>query len=240
MQPYSLESTWNIVAILLAFAVIQATFQISVSVLTLLSGHSLGKKRSSCRLLGLDLAYIVGNFSMLMLVFGAILYAVFTAVNDISSHDWWLLVVAPVVVALVILSRYYRKGRGTALWLPRSAAAYLTDRAKRTHNVFESLMLGAASALLELPFTIVPMTASAYLMILFVRPIDHLMVASIYCFIVVTPLILTTILIAGGHRLSIIQRWREDNKAFLQYAAAAMLLATALFIHVFVSKGPAL
>lgn len=234
---YNLESFWSVITVLLALAIVQATFQLGVSVLTLLSGHSLGKQRSLRRLFSLSIAYIIGNFMMLMLVFGALLYVVLTLMYAIEPYAWLLFVVASCIVALAVMLVYYRRGSGTVLWLPRPAAAYLSDRAHRTKNVFEAFMLGGAATLAELPFTIAPLAGSAYIMMFYLVPSDHFVFASLYCLIVIAPLVITTVLIAGGHRLSTIQRWRETNKSFLQFAAAALLLAIALFVAVFYIAG---
>ncbi|MGB3023569.1 MAG: hypothetical protein WBB39_02060 [Candidatus Saccharimonadales bacterium] len=236
MQLYAPSPAWTVLTIMLAFALVQATMQIGASVLTLLNGYSLGRQRSLKRLFILNLAYIAGNVAMLMLVFGALLYVVINTINTIGPYDWWLLVGLPIILAAVVLIGYYRLGRGTVLWLPRIAASYLTDRAKRTRNVVEAAMLGSAATLFELPFTIIPMIATVYIMIAFVIPSDHFAVISIYSLIVVAPLIVIAVLVSGGHRLSTIQRWREDNKRFMQIATAAALVATALFVQAFYGR----
>ncbi len=235
INPY--DSTVGVIILLAALALTQATFQLGVSVLTLLSGHSLGKKRSLRRLFALNTAYILGSFVMTLLLFGALLYVMLTIMYDIEPYAWMLFVALSCFIALMIITRYYRRGRGTVLWLPRAAAVYLSDRAKRTKNTFEAFMLGGAATLAELPFTLVPMSGAAYIMMLYILPSSHLVIASLYSFVVISPLILITTYIAGGHRLSTIQRWREDNKSFLQYAAAMLLLAIALYITIYYIAG---
>lgn len=47
-------------AIVTLAALIHASFQVSVSVLTLLSGHSIGAKHSQARVLRLTFGYVVG------------------------------------------------------------------------------------------------------------------------------------------------------------------------------------
>ncbi len=234
-HPYN--SLWSVFALLLALAITHATFQLGVSVLTLLSGHSLGRKRSLRRLFMLNLAYVTGSFVMTMLLLGALLTVAFTYMYEIEPHAWMIFVVVSCIIAAGIMTRYYRRGKGTVLWLPRSAANYLADRARRTKNVFEAGILGGAAVLAELPFTIVPLMCAAYLMMVFIAPVNHLAIMSTYSLIVVSPLILITVLIAGGHRLSTIQRWREENKSFLQYAAATLLLAIALYVAIFYVSG---
>jgi hypothetical protein len=40
------------------------------------------------------------------------------------------------------------------------------------------------------------------------------------------------ILIGSGHKLSAIQKWREDNKGFLQFAAGGALAVLGFFVYV--------
>lgn len=240
MYSYTFDSISTVIIVLGALAAAQSAFQLGISVLTLLSGHSLGRQRSLQRLLGLNLAYITGMFTMLMLLFGALLYMMLVIMYDIEPYAWMIFVAAATVVGLVTMTSYYRHGAsGTMLWLPRPAAKYLADRAKQTTNAFEAMVLGGVSALAELPFTIVPMAGAAYVMMLYVVPSDHFVVSSVYCLIVVAPLVCITVLLSGGHRLSTIQRWRETNKWFLQYAAAAALFAIALLVAVSYMMGGA-
>ena len=39
-------------------------------------------------------------------------------------------------------------------------------------------------------------------------------------------------LIGGGHKLSRIQKWREDNKRFMQFAAGSALLVLGFYMYV--------
>lgn len=219
-------------------ALVHATFQLGVSVLTLLSGHSLGRRSSLRRLLRLNSAYIIGAWAMQLLVLGATTYVIFVLI-PVESYVWPVLVAWSCLAALLVVATYYRRGPGTVLWLPRSAANYLTSRAKATKNVFEAAVLGGITVLGELPLTLVIVASVGYLLMRFVVPSDHMFMMALYSFVVTLPLIVITVLLAGGHRLSTIQRWRESNKTFLQYAAAAGLLASALYMLVFFIAGGA-
>lgn len=232
IQPTSFDSWIPVIAIGL-FALVHAGFQLGVSVLTLLSGHSLGKSRSLQRTLGLNIAYIVGVVMITGLLLSLCLfiweYVYYWPAQAVLAG----LATACVFLGLLVIVTYYRRGHGTSLWIPRSLADYLMQRAKHTKNTVESAVLGATTVVAELPFTIVVIAGSTYILQLFVGSRDLPNSIVLYSLAVAMPLMIVTILLAGGHPLSHIQRWRESNKVFLQSASAYGLFVVALFITVF-------
>jgi len=75
----------------------------------------------------------------------------------------------------------------------------------------------------------------------FVMLEDFVPIIALYCIVATLPLVTMTILLAGGHKLSRIQRWRENSKLFLQYAAGAGMFAAAVYAWVnFVLLGGAI
>ncbi len=234
MIPDPTSLTFHAIALLAFLAVLQASYQLATSVLTLLSGHSLMHSRATRRLVLLNSAFVTGTiistFTLLSLLSMILVLWVEPALY------FWLWVVVMVwasAAALTTMLLYYRHGKGTRLWLPRNFAAYLTKRAKKTKNSFEALALGIISTLAELPFTGVIFVMSG-LVLASVLPLDtHPAIIAVYCLVSSLPLIIVTLFIAGGHKLSSIQRWRESNKGFLQYAAGIGLLAATLYAIVY-------
>ena len=55
---------------------------------------------------------------------------------------------------------------------------------------------------------------------------------AIYAVISLLTLFSVWILIGSGHKLSSIQKWREDNKRFLQFAAGGALAVLGFFVYV--------
>lgn len=215
------------------FAVIHAGFQLGVSVLTLLSGHSLGRHRSLNRTLALNLAYIAGVVVMTALIMSVVLYAWEFVYFWPAQTVFVALATACALLGAVVLGFYFRRGRGTSLWLPRPLAEYLMQRAKHSKSTVESMVLGATTVIAELPFTLVVMASVGYIMQLFVASDNIPRAIFGYSCVVSVPLGIVTILLAGGHKLSHIQRWREANKIFLQSTSAVGLFAMSLFILVF-------
>ncbi len=218
---------------MVVFALVHASFQVGVSVLTLLSSHSLSRRDSLRRLIGLNTAYIAGTVLATATMLVLTIYLLQHLPGTWLTTLWYGVMTTCIVVGLLVIATYYRRGKGTMLWLPRAAAAFLTRRAKRTRDPIEAAMLGATTVVAELPFTAVIFVGIALLVLYSAESIMKNVTILVYSCAVTVPLMLMTILIAGGHRLSTIQRWRESNKDFLQYAAGLGLLVIALCISVF-------
>ncbi len=220
--------------LLVAFlAVLHASFQVATSVLTLLSGHSFVRSKAHRRLSSLNLAYIAGVFLATSLLIAGLTSAfVLWLPYDLINSLWLLLIGVAVTIGFMTMLFYYRDGKGTKLWIPRVFARYLESRAKSTKNVIEAATLGIVSVFAELPFTAVLIVTTALVLANSVTLDDHLLIIGLYTLVAVLPLIVIASLLSAGHKLSHIQRWRESNKQFLQFASGAGLLAVAIFIWI--------
>ena len=232
MNTVIFESCIPVVAIGL-FALVHASFQLGISVLTLLSGHSLGRKHALRRTLLLNMGYIAGTVIMTGLLLMGLMYLWQFLYMWPLETVMVLLAIACAVVGSLIFVAYFRRGHGTMLWIPRVFSDYLRDRAKRTKNSLESVVLGAVTVIAELPFTFVVMLCVSYIVQLFASSYDQLSIIALYSLVTSVPLMIVTVLLSGGHRLSQIQRWREANKVFLQCASGVGLCIAAIFMIVF-------
>jgi hypothetical protein len=219
-------------AIIALSALIHASFQLSVSVLMLLGGHSIGAKQSHARLLRLTTSFIVGSgiMTMLLLSFTSLMIQDFFGFNT-PEIVWSIACGLSVGVAISIWLFYYRNEKGTTIWVPRSIAAYLVERTKSTKSSGEAFGLGISSILGELLFIVAPISISA-LVIVQLSPMWQLLGLLIYVAISLLSLMIVWVLIGSGHTLGQIQKWRETNKYFLQFAAGAGLIILAFFVYV--------
>lgn len=210
---------------------VHACFQLSVSVLTLLSSHTIGRRLPNSRLLNLNFWYILGSILMITLLqLGTIALLRWGLTHNATATTVVTLSLIPLIALLVALL-YYRRGRGTQLWLPRPAAQYITDRAKRTKSSVEAFTLGMATAVTELPFAIAPLAIVAFALQGF--RVDRWFTMSLgYSLAVCAPLIFVAFYLSSGHKISSIQRWRENSKDFLRWTSAATLLLLTLYIAV--------
>lgn len=217
----------------IAFAgLLHASFQLGVALLTLLSGHSFGAHRSYKKLMRLNVAYLFGASVVTILLFSALAYMALLSIGSTGQFIWLLLALLNMFIGLSVILFYYRREKGTGLWIPKSMAEYLSKRVKKTDKGGEAFTLGAGSVLAEVPFLIGPLSlAVLYTLGLETAQMQFLSVAT-YSFIALSPLILIVALVGAGHKISDIQKWREKNKLFLQYCAGCGLVILGLFVFV--------
>jgi hypothetical protein len=219
-------------AIVSLAALVHASFQLSVSVLTLLSGHAIGSKRSQARLLQLTTSFVFGAGVMTMLLLSFVSLVLLHVFGDTAPQIVWAAGCGLLLgVALSVWMFYYRREKGTSLWLPRGVAEYLNSRTKSTKHSAEAFALGLSSVTGELLFVIAPIFISA-LVLIHLPPIWQLVGIGIYSVISLLSLLIVWVLIGSGHSLGQIQKWRESNKYFLQFIAGAGLIVLGSFVYV--------
>ena len=219
-------------AIVTLAALVHASFQLSVSVLTLLSGHAIGAKHSHARILRLTFGFVSGAGVMTLLALSFIsLVFLHLFGHDAPQVIWAIACGLLIGVGLAVWIFYYRREKGTSLWIPRSFARHLSDRSKATKSAAEAFSLGLTSVISEMLFIAAPMIISALVLI---QLPGHWQLVGIAIYAVISLLTLFSvwILIGSGHKLSSIQKWREDNKRFLQFAAGGALAILGFFVYV--------
>jgi hypothetical protein len=218
---------------IVAFAgLIHASFQLSVSMLTLLSGHAIGAKTAHSKLLRLTCGFLTGAGIMTMLIVSFICLVLQQSFGTDVPYVVWAAACGLLLgLGVAVWSFYYRKEKGTSLWLPRGLARYLSDRAKATKQSSEAFGLGLSSVVAELIFIFAPM-AIAGLVLIQLEPMWQLLGIALYTFVSLLSLLIVYALIGSGHRLSRIQKWREDNKRFLQFASGSGLLVLGFYVYV--------
>lgn len=214
-------------------ALIHASFQLSISMVTLLSGHSLGSKTRTKRTLRLAGAFLAGVIVMTML---CVTFLAFVA-SQIFRYGtpplaWSVISGISIGLGVAVWAFYYRREKiGTALWIPRAMARFLSDRTKATTLSAESFSLGLVSVIAEGIFIIAPASAAA--LALNQLPVSlQLAGIALYTIVASAGIVVVIMLIGGGHKLSRIQKWREENKRFLQFAAGSALLVLGFYMYV--------
>jgi hypothetical protein len=110
-------------------------------------------------------------------------------------------------------------------------ARYLSDRTKATKQTSEAFGLGLSSVIAELLFIFAPVMVCA-LVLIRLEPTWQLLGILIYTSLSLSPLLVVNGLIGGGHKISRIQRWREENKTFLQFIAGGGLIVLGFYVYV--------
>lgn len=219
-------------AIITLAALVHASFQLSVSVLTLLSGHAIGAKHSQARVLRLTFGFVAGVGVMTLLALAFLALVLQQIFGEAPQIVWAIACGLLVGVGLAVWFFYYRRDKGTTLWIPRAFARHLSDRSKATKHAVEAFSLGLTSVVSELLFIGAPLLISA-LVLIELPGAWQLLGLGIYAIVSLLTLCSVWVLIGSGHRLSEIQKWREKNKHFLQFAAGGALLVLGFFVYVF-------
>ena len=200
--------------------------------LTLLSGHAIGKRTAHNRLMQLTCSFLAGVGIMILLLLSfTVLVLQHILSNNTPLIAWAAGAGLLIGLGVAVWAFYYRHGKGTSLWLPRGIARYLADRTKSTKSGAEAFGLGLTSGVAELIFTLAPMLITA-LVLIQLEPLWQLIGIAIYTLISLLSLLIVYAMVGGGHKLSKIQKWRETNKRFLQFAAGAGLLILGFYVYV--------
>lgn len=218
-------------AVIALSGLIHASFQLSISLVTLLSGHAIGSRTSAARTTRMTVAFFAGVVTMTALSVSFLGYVgsqLFR--HDVPVFAWAVVCGLMIGLGIAVWAFYYRRKKGTSLWIPRSFARFLTDRTKATKSSAESFSLGLVSVISEGIFIIAPASAAALALISFPAPVQLAGIA-LYTVTASLSLFIVIILIGSGHKLSRIQKWREDNKRFLQFAAGSALLVLGFFLY---------
>lgn len=212
---------------------VHACFQLSISVLTLMSGHAIGSGKTKNRLLSMTAGFVFGAgvMSILLLSFVCLILTRFFA-DNIPIVLWMIGCGVLITTALSIWIFYYRRDKGTTLWVPRSIAKYITERARVTKLSGEAFGLGLSSVFGELPFIITPIFISSLVILQLPGSSWQLMAIGFYTVISMLPLIIVWMLINGGSSLGAIQKWREENKYFLQFTSGIGLIVIAFYLSI--------
>lgn len=216
--------------VILAGLFAHACFQLSVSMLTVIDSHAIGSSQRHSSVLKLSLSYIFGAFVATAGLLALLTYF-FRTIIPVGTHPaaWGIVCGLIVTIGWCILLFYYRKTKGTQLWIPRRLVEQLTARAKKTRTAWQSLGFGITSVFVELPFLIAPLVLAGA--VLSTLPATERSVGVLaYAVAATTPLVVVTVLIGGGHKISTIQRWRESNKHFLQWTSGLTLILLGIYL----------
>jgi uncharacterized integral membrane protein len=224
--------TLTALTIIALAALMHASFQLSVSMVTLLSSHSIGSKRSGRHTLRLAASFLAGATIMTTLIVSLIAYVASVSYKGyIPSVVWALVCGAMIGLGTAVWTFYYRKQAGTSLWIPRGMARFLSNRTKATSSLAESFSLGLTGVVGELLFILAPSTAAA-LSLSYLPHRWQLPGLMLYVVIASLGVGVVVVLVGSGHKISQIQRWRENNKRFLQFIAGSGFLVLGAYIYV--------
>lgn len=230
MSPVIISS----LAIIAFSAMVHASLQLSVSVLTLMSGHSIGKKSSQTRLLKLMNGFLSGALAITILITTSGVYYLTFLINRSNSSEQLVATVLGylmIALSIAIFLFYYRpRSIGTKLWIPRGMASYLSERATAARSTAEAFSLGMTSIVAEIMLVLAPTLAASLAIVTLPDANWQIIGILLYSLLSILPLVVVSVLVGNGYSTAKIQKWREKNKRFLQFMASGGLLILACFI----------
>lgn len=217
-------------------AVVHATLQLSLGSLLLLYHASLGRHvRLKTRRLASN--YILGVGMMTALIVSTCCFLLLAAGGALSAR--WLFVVAGVLVGLAFCAwfLYYRSGRSTELWLPKSVTRFINKRAKVTGSNVEAFSLGLLVSFAEMPFSLVLMVVAANGVVRLTELWQVVLALVLYTLVAVLPLVVLRVCVRRGKTVAEIQKWRMKNKNFFRMLSGVGFLTLAGFLIAFEALG---
>lgn len=213
-------------------AFVHASLQVQLGSLLLLYHASLGKhvrKKTKTMVT----SYIFGIATLVFLAVAAACF-VFDRYFGKALYPEEIVVVVSMLVAIAVIvwGFYYKRGKSTELWLPRSVARFINRRAKETNSKTEAFSLGVLTSLAEMPFTLVLFIVAAN-SVLKLDGAWQIVAVLIYSFISIIPPIILRFCVRKGETIVNIQRWRVKNKTFLRILSGAGFLVLGIFLFSF-------
>ena len=223
---------------LLCFATIalagfaQATLQLSFGGLILLYHASMGQHRRR-KTRHLTTAYILGALVITMLAVSGIAFWISQLAGQALTLEMTLICVGMFIACAAIMwLLYYRRGKNTELWLPRSFTRFIARKAKSTDDSVEAFSLGTLSAFAEMPMSIAIFFVVANCIL---TVSAHLQLAALlsYLLIVALPMLALKFYVRTGNNAVMAQRWRIKNKTFIRFISSLSFMMLSVFVLTF-------
>lgn len=213
-------------------ALVHASLQLQLGALLLLYHSSLGKhvRKKTKTIVS---SYIAGIGTLVFLAVAATCF-VFDRYFGKALYPEEVVIVVGMLIALAIVmwTFYYKRGKSTELWLPRSVARFIDRRAKETNSNTEAFSLGVLTSLAEMPFTLVLFIVAANNILKLSSP-WQLIAVVLYTVITIVPPIILRLVVRRGETITNIQRWRVKHKAFMRVISGIGFLILGFFLFAF-------
>jgi hypothetical protein len=222
----------NIVIVLFA-ACIHAMLQLGLGCVILLYHHGNSQRKVPRRTHTLVSSFIAGVGVMSLLVLAAIAFILSNSFNLYQAREFYFATgLAIGVVAILIWGVYYRRKNTTELWLPRTIAKFINERAKEAKNPAEGFLLGAFSTFGELLFLLPVMMVAAAALLSLPEGWELVALAG-YVAISILPLAFVRCFTYRLATVGEIQIFRNRHQRFIKAMSGLMFLIFAVFIIIF-------
>ena len=225
------------VATIVLAGLVHASLQLGLGCLLLLYHESMGKHIRS-RTRGIVSSFISGVGIIVFLLLSTACFLVINLFESAFSTEVLAAVIGILTaLAIVMWFLYYKSGKTTELWLPKTVARFVDNRAKVTNSNTEAFSLGVLTCFAEMPFIMILLLVAGNSIL--ELPVEYraLAVAG-YTIITIIPLIVLRIAIRSGKTVVDIQKWRMKNKTFLRIISGTGFLILGLFLFAFKFLSP--
>lgn len=222
--------------LVVASAAVDSINPCAIGVLILMVSLVLGSGKSVGRLLVLGGAYI-GAIYITYLAAGLGLVYFLSEIPILIAEYLSIAVGLLVILAgMLEIKDFFWYGKGFSLEIPHVFAKKIQEWSMNsTSSIIGVMLLGAFVAAVELPCTGAP-----YLAIITVLRVNFdwtafgLMV--LYNVIFVAPLLFILALVAGGAKISSVQKWKEESKGVMRLGIGLLLIALG-WILILIANG---
>lgn len=217
------------IATIVLAGIVQASLQLSLGGLILLYHASMGRHRRR-KTRSLTRHYILGAGVISFLMVCALAFMISSLFNGALKTEYLIICVGVFLAsALVMWLFYYRRGRNTELWLPRSFTRFIQRRAKTTNDNIESFSLGMLSSFAEMPLSIALYFVVANCILNLSAQYQIIAVIG-YTIMSIIPLLVLKLRVRTGQNVVEVQKWRVRNKAFARIISGSGFLVLAAFV----------
>jgi cytochrome c biogenesis protein CcdA len=207
----------------------------AIGVLILMISVIMGSGKSTKRLVLLGSAYIFAIFATYLVAGLGLVYFLSEIPIVIAEYLSIAVGLLVVIAGLLEIKDYFWYGKGFSLQIPHYFAKKIQEYSSGKTTLIGVMLLGAFVAAVELPCTGAP-----YLAIITVLRINFDLTAFglmvLYNLIFVAPLLIILAMIAGGAKLTAVQKWKEESKGGMRLMIGLLLIALG-WILILIANG---
>ncbi len=216
---------------------IMGSFQLTPGVFALFYHYALGRF-SKPKASYLSLFFILGAEIITTCLYLSIFYLTciffFDNLHPETTILFWTIAGILIALGLISFFFYFRRGKGTKLFIPRKYAKALDQNAKSVKTRSDAFMLGALSGTCELVFTLpLYLVTCVEIMKMGAEGFSSNLLTIIYILTPVITLFLLRWKFQSGHNLADIQRSREHDKTFTRLILSFCYILIAVLIICF-------
>ncbi|MFC1648346.1 cytochrome c biogenesis CcdA family protein [Nanoarchaeota archaeon] len=219
--------------IVLATALVDSINPCAIGVLLLLLGVMLRTEKHLLRLssIYIGVVFLVYTFSGL----GLIWFQSFLIQKGFATIMGTIVGIVVIFGGILEVKDYFWYGKGWSLQIPKKYAKLIKEKSENITSG-GAIVLGALVAVVELPCTGGPYLAITTLL---AKQFDFtaMLYLVIYNIIFVLPLIILTLIVHYGKRVTHLEDWKKDARKWMRLATGIVMIALGIFLIYYYQAG---